>query len=592
MRTRRWHRLVPLVTALAAVALTVTPAGAATAPAARPLCSGQEASATLVWGSPRLFTIYVPTGADVTIAGSADIDDRDWTGGWQTILYIDPVVTNVYLGDYYGGPYHDLAFSGSWTNYGSSRYVTLTMYQEFGSNTAVRFTATVSSPVGCAEPDSDGDHLSDATEARLGTDPLRVDTDGDGLLDPWEVPDSVPGSGFWPDGGPSSYRVSTAAVFGPRRGLRTGAASTDGRIPAALRGAYLNDPRGGAPDPLHRDVYVEIDYQDCAVDPKACPGIGLRGLPHDPMHHAPSLPGLARVQAMFERAGIRLHLQLDEAVAHRPNCAVPSVPRLRGSFGTARQRANTPVLAAKARAFRWLYSGHSTVVQRARCSLPSLTNFLQTMKGVHNLPSYDDTPFGYADAPGRTIVVSLSPLWACPRYASTIHSATLDGATCFRAEATARQQVCWGFVVPVGCRWARIAHAGVFPAYTLSATHRTDFTVPQSQSLYPHHTEREQVSLLWSRVFAHLLGQSLGIRTDAVLGNSLAPERVAHTPSPQPYASWDGLHLAPFAGPSAPLPVERRPPFRIVIPRNDVSTGATVFAAASRPAPLLCPVPA
>lgn len=35
--------------------------------------------------------------------------------------------------------------------------------------------------------DSDSDGLSDADEARLGTDPLDRDTDGDGLLDGWEV---------------------------------------------------------------------------------------------------------------------------------------------------------------------------------------------------------------------------------------------------------------------------------------------------------------------------------------------------------------------------------------------------------------------
>lgn len=51
--------------------------------------------------------------------------------------------------------------------------------------------------VGCAllncsvtfvdSPDSDGDGLLDATEAWMGTDPRRVDTDGDNLPDGWEV---------------------------------------------------------------------------------------------------------------------------------------------------------------------------------------------------------------------------------------------------------------------------------------------------------------------------------------------------------------------------------------------------------------------
>lgn len=36
-------------------------------------------------------------------------------------------------------------------------------------------------------PDSDGDGLLDATEAWMGTDPRRADTDGDQLPDGWEV---------------------------------------------------------------------------------------------------------------------------------------------------------------------------------------------------------------------------------------------------------------------------------------------------------------------------------------------------------------------------------------------------------------------
>jgi len=42
-------------------------------------------------------------------------------------------------------------------------------------------------PAAPAEPDADGDGLSDAAELRLGTDPHNRDTDGDGLPDGWEV---------------------------------------------------------------------------------------------------------------------------------------------------------------------------------------------------------------------------------------------------------------------------------------------------------------------------------------------------------------------------------------------------------------------
>lgn len=40
--------------------------------------------------------------------------------------------------------------------------------------------------------DQDGDGLSDATEERLGTDPMNADTDGDRLIDSWEVRNATP----------------------------------------------------------------------------------------------------------------------------------------------------------------------------------------------------------------------------------------------------------------------------------------------------------------------------------------------------------------------------------------------------------------
>jgi hypothetical protein len=48
------------------------------------------------------------------------------------------------------------------------------------------------------EPDSDGDGLTDAEEARLGTDPLVADTDGDGVGDGIEVRLASPDSDFDP----------------------------------------------------------------------------------------------------------------------------------------------------------------------------------------------------------------------------------------------------------------------------------------------------------------------------------------------------------------------------------------------------------
>jgi hypothetical protein len=42
-------------------------------------------------------------------------------------------------------------------------------------------------PVGSDAKDRDGDGLTNEVEKRLGTDPDNSDTDGDGLLDGWEV---------------------------------------------------------------------------------------------------------------------------------------------------------------------------------------------------------------------------------------------------------------------------------------------------------------------------------------------------------------------------------------------------------------------
>lgn len=65
----------------------------------------------------------------------------------------------------------------------SSHFVTTTIINEFGLPVVVNTT------VNFVEPDTDGDGLSDLTEAGLGTDPNVVDTDGDGLGDGDEVND-------------------------------------------------------------------------------------------------------------------------------------------------------------------------------------------------------------------------------------------------------------------------------------------------------------------------------------------------------------------------------------------------------------------
>src|SRR5439155_50033 len=95
--------------------------------------------------------------------------------------------------------------------------------------------------------DVDKDGLLHEDEVKAGTDPCHYDTDGDGLPDPWEVSPSIAGAGFDLNGD-GSPEASRDQVFG------------------------ANDP----PNPLHKDVYTEIDFYDCNLG--GC-------MPGDPMVH-------------------------------------------------------------------------------------------------------------------------------------------------------------------------------------------------------------------------------------------------------------------------------------------------------------------
>ena len=113
-----------------------------------------------------------------------------------------------------------------------------------------------------SSPDSDNDGLTDAEEAVLGTDPFNPDTDGDALLDGWEV-----------NGHPNT------------------------------------EPLPGA-DPLRADIYVEMDYM---VRASASNGLG------------PNATVMANIVDSFDNApnsnpdgstGITIHLDLDDQVPY------------------------------------------------------------------------------------------------------------------------------------------------------------------------------------------------------------------------------------------------------------------------------------
>lgn len=175
-----------------------------------------------------------------------------------------------------------------------------------------------------------------AFKVRSAVQPPVDDADGDGLLDEWEE------NGIDADG--------------------------DGTIDLALHEAPFNA------DPQHKDVFVEIDYMDCAV------GGCLAGDTHT---HEPVAGALADVVGSFAAApvgnpdglqGVTLHAMLDEAVPEAEEKPFDSAPggfdELKsgdpgdpcdGSFGTPAERASAncaATLAARKLAFHYAVFGH------------------------------------------------------------------------------------------------------------------------------------------------------------------------------------------------------------------------------------------
>jgi uncharacterized repeat protein (TIGR01451 family) len=133
-------------------------------------------------------------------------------------------------------------------------------------------------------------------------------------------------------------------------------------------------------DPNHKDLFVEVDWMDCAAG--GCDGLANQ---HS---HAPAAHVLDDVTNAFKNApvsnpdgveGIALHLLKDEAVPDRPGILFnttgpgktddfddiklgnPAGP-CTGSFGTAADRASpncAKILAAKRLVFRYMIFGHT-----------------------------------------------------------------------------------------------------------------------------------------------------------------------------------------------------------------------------------------
>jgi hypothetical protein len=116
-------------------------------------------------------------------------------------------------------------------------------------------------------PDSDDDTICDEVEAKYGTDPMKADTDQDGLDDAFE-----------------------------------------------LFGYEHLDLAGYGADPLHRDVFVEVDYY---------PG---QGVEQDIFQEAVGAFAAAPLHNPDQRDGIALHVVVDDEIAPAyadPNIVIP-----------------------------------------------------------------------------------------------------------------------------------------------------------------------------------------------------------------------------------------------------------------------------
>jgi hypothetical protein len=104
-------------------------------------------------------------------------------------------------------------------------------------------------------------------------------------------------------------------------------------------------------NPLHKDIYVEVDYMT---------------------FHKPWIQAISDVRDSFEHApvtnpdgfnGINLHAEVDEQISHQPTTSVANLVSIRDSnFGTVAQRADPDsanILAAKLTVYHYGLFGHS-----------------------------------------------------------------------------------------------------------------------------------------------------------------------------------------------------------------------------------------
>lgn len=353
--------------------------------------------------------------------------------------------------------------------------------------------------------DVDKDGLLHEDEQKARTDPCHYDTDADGLPDPWEVPASVAGSGF-DLGGDGGADVSRDQVFD------------------------ADDP----PNPLRKDVYVEMDFYDCALG---------NCMPGDPMVHNLEPEVVPELRAMFgalpvqnpdKSTGVSLHLQAGENIPHSPNCSRLPFPS-RPFFGTVDQRANGSIVQAKALAFRYAVSVHSTLFPTSGggCPTPSIDAIIGQMVGLLALVPYDNTPFGRATVGGAEIALSLGPVWICPK------NKIVRAVDVFGPPALLGPPLLLFVKITVCDRESIIPlDPGIFPARIPRDGGTTVLKQPYSRALGrqdpadPFASEHRGIVQVQSRSIAHLLGHSLGLESHETVRNDPALS------TPPPGDSW------------------------------------------------------
>lgn len=129
-------------------------------------------------------------------------------------------------------------------------------------------------------------------------------------------------------------------------------------------------------NPSHKDLYVEIDYFNCAVAGGDCP----KGDTHT---HAPTAAAITTLTASYAggtvtnpdgRNGVTLHPQVDEQLPHQANCAFDNTcygPIKNANYGTPAERANPNARLAKRLAYRYSLWAHN---QSANNSTSGISN--------------------------------------------------------------------------------------------------------------------------------------------------------------------------------------------------------------------------